>query len=456
LPQSLKLTKDPIWFLLRKVTVPASVGSLFQTFYNLVDTWFAGRISAEAIAAIAKSFPIYFTIIAIGVGLTAGTNTLIGNNLGANDKKKASLFIAQSIIFAIFLSVLVTFFGLNVSDFLLSLMGSDPDGIILSREYLDIIFYGTIIVLIQISLNGTLNAQGDTKSYRNVLIFTFFLNIFLNPLFIFGYGFVPAFGIAGLAIATVVAQFTGLLYLAHKVYCCELKQYLKLECFIPKFNLLGELVYQTIPVMFSMLLIGVGLFNILYFIGQFGDLATAGYGAALRIEQVFLLPVIGLNTAVLSIGGQNFGAKNYDRLRELYKKALIFGSSFMVCAGIIIFFGAEFLVSLFTENLEAVKHGTIYLKVAALIGPIYPVFFITTAVFQAVKKPLYSLYMSVLRLTAFPFFSLWYVINIRGGDYEDIFYTIFITNWLMGIAVLIFIGYFLNNVFKQNKSLFTN
>ena len=454
--QTLKLTKDPIWFLLRKVTIPASVGSLFQTFYNLVDTWFAGRISAEAIAAIAKSFPIYFTIIAIGVGLTAGTNTLIGNNIGANNKKKASLFIAQSIIFAIFLSILVTFFGLNVSDFLLSVMGSDQEGIILSRKYLDIIFYGTIIVLIQISLNGALNAQGDTKSYRNVLIFSFFLNIFLNPLFIFGYGFVPAFGIAGLAIATVVAQFIGLLYLAHKVYCCELKQYLKLQCFIPKFNLLGELVYQTIPVMFSMLLIGVGLFNILYFIGQFGDLATAGYGAALRIEQVFLLPVIGLNTAVLSIGGQNFGAKSYDRLRELYKKALLFGSAFMICAGIIIFFGAEFLVSLFTDNLEAIKHGAIYLKVAALIGPIYPVFFITTAIFQAVKKPLYSLYMSILRLTALPFLSLWYVINIRGGDYEDIFYTILVTNWLMGIAVLIFIGYFLNNVFKQNKNFFIN
>ena len=454
--QKLKLTKDPIWFLIRKVTIPASVGSLFQTFYNLVDTWFAGRISAEAIAAIAKSFPIYFIIIAIGVGLTAGTNTLIGNNIGANNKKKASLFVAQSIIFAIFLSILITFFGLGVSDFLLSIMGSDQEGIILSRKYLDIIFYGTIIVLIQISLNGTLNAQGDTKSYRNVLIFSFFLNIFLNPLFIFGYGFIPAFGIAGLAIATVVSQFIGLLYLAHKVYCCELKQYLKFKCFIPKFNLLGELIYQTIPVMFSMLLIGVGIFNILYFIGQFGDLATAGYGAALRIEQVFLLPVIGLNTAVLSIGGQNFGARSYDRLRELYKKALTFGSAFMICAGVIIFFGAEFLVSLFTDNLEAIKHGVIYLKVAALIGPIYPVFFITTAIFQAVKKPLYSLYMSILRLTALPFLSLWYVINIRGGNYEDIFYTILVTNWLMGIAVLMFIGYFLNNVFKQNKNFFTS
>ena len=127
----------------------------------------------------------------------------------------------------------------------------------------------------------------------------------------------------------------------------------------------------------------------------------------------------------------------------------------MAVAGLIIFFGAEILVSLFTDNPEAIYHGAIYLKIAALIGPIYPVFFITTAVFQAVKKPIYSLYLSVLRLTAFPFLSLWYVINIRGGDYEDIFYTIMATNWIMGIAVLIFIGYFLNNVFKQKKTLFS-
>ena len=452
---SYKLTKDPIWFLLRKVTIPASVGSLFQTFYNLVDTWFAGKISPEAISAIAKSFPIYFTIIAVGVGIGAATNAMIGNSIGEKKERVASMYIAQSLIFALVVSLLVTIFGLNASNFLLGVMGSDTAGIALTRKYLDIIFYGTFIVLIQISLNGTLNAQGDTKSYRNVLIFSFFLNIFLNPLFIWGYGIVPAFGIAGLAIATVISQLIGTIYLAYKVNNCKIREYLKLVCFIPKFEYLNPLTRQSVPVMFSMLFIGVGIFNILYFIGQFGDLATAGYGAALRIEQVFLLPVIGLNTAVLSIGGQNFGAKAFNRIRELYKKALFFGCSFMVCAGIILFFGAEFFVSLFTDNQEAVKHGAIYLKVAALIGPIYPVFFITTAVFQAVKKPLYSLYLSILRLTAFPFLSLWYIINIRGGDYADIFYTIMATNWIMGIALLIFIGYFLNNVFKQNKTLFS-
>ncbi|MDB4070709.1 MATE family efflux transporter [Candidatus Pelagibacter sp.] len=453
--KSINLTKDPIWSLLKNVTIPASVGSLFQTFYNLVDTWFAGRISAEAISAIAKSFPIYFTIIAVGVGIGAATNACIGNLIGQKKLNRASLFIAQSVVFALVTSVIVTLFGLNASTFLLGVMGSDAQGIALTREYLDIIFYGTFIVMIQISLNGALNAQGDTRSYRNVLIFSFFLNIFLNPLFIWGYGIVPAFGIGGLAIATVISQSIGTIYLAYKINSCRLKKYLTIRCFLPKLEMLKELFSQALPIMFSMLFIGVGIFNILYFIGQFGDLATAGYGAALRVEQVFLLPVIGLNTAVLSIGGQNFGAKKFDRIRELYTKALLFGSSFMAGAGVILFFGAEFFVSQFTNNQEAIIHGAIYLKVAALIAPIYPVFFITTAVFQALKKPIYSLYLSILRLTAFPFLSLWYVINIRGGDYADIFYTIMATNWFMGIALIIFIGYFLNNVFKQKKSHFS-
>ena len=449
------LTKGSIWQLLRKVTIPASTGSLFQTFYNLVDTYFAGRISPEALAAIAKSWPIYFIAIAVAVGIGAGTTALISNSIGAKEDRKASMYVAQSIVLAIVISIFVTLFGLNFSDELLRIMGSTEESIILTREYLDIIFFGAIIVLVQLSLNGTLNAQGDTKSYRNVLIFSFFLNIILNPIFIWGYGFIPAFGIGGLAIATVISQLIGTIYLAYKVNSCKLRKYLYIQCFIPKLDLLRDLFSQAVPIMFSMLFIGVGIFNILYFIGQFGELATAGYGAALRVEQVFLLPVIGLNTAVLSIGGQNFGAKEYYRIKELYFKALLFGSSFMAVAGVILFFGAEFFVSQFTNNAEAIYHGAIYLKIAALIGPVYPVFFITTAVFQALKKPIYSLHLSILRLTAFPFLSLWYVINIRGGDYNDIFYTIMATNWLMGIAVLSFIPFFLRKKLKISfKKLF--
>ena len=442
------LTRGSIWQLLRKVTIPASTGSLFQTFYNLVDTYFAGRISPEALAAIAKSWPIYFIAIAVAVGIGAGTTALISNAIGAREDKKASMYVAQSIVFAIAISILVTAFGLNFSDELLRIMGSSDQSIILTKEYLDIIFYGAIIVLVQLSLNGTLNAQGDTKSYRNVLIFTFFLNIFLNPLFVFGYWFIPAFGIAGLAIATLVSQCIGLIYLANKVYCCKLRKYLFLECYKPKIDYISTLFKQSVPIMFTMLMIMFGVFNIFYFVGQFGELETAGYGTAVRIEQVLLLPVIGLNTAVLAIAGQNFGAKMHFRVKEVYGKALMFGSGFMVLAGIIIYLTSELIISLFTNDPQVIENGALYLQVAAFIGPVYPVFFITSALFQALKRPIYSLYMTILRLTLIPFLSLWYVINMKNGGYQDIFYTIMITNWMMGLVVLTFVPFFLMRVFK--------
>ena len=451
----MNLIRDSIWILLRKVTIPASTGSLFMTFYNLVDTYFAGKISAEALAAVAKSWPITFIALAISIGIQAGTQALISNSVGAKENKLASLYVAQSIVFSIIISIFVTLFGLNFSEFLLEIMGSTKESIILTREYLDIIFYGSIIILVQLSLNGTLSAQGDTKSYRNILIISFFFNIVLNPLFIFGYGIIPAFGIAGLALSTLIAQSIGVLYLVYKVYCCKLKKFLYLECFIPKINLLINILKQSVPIMFTMLMIMFGIFNIFYFVGQFGDLATAGYGTAVRIEQVLLLPVIGLNTAVLSIAGQNYGARNYDRIKEVYGKALMFGFGFMVIAGVVIYYSSSLVISLFTTDPEVINSGALYLKVAALIGPIYPVFFITSALFQAVKLAIYSLYMTIMRLTLMPFLSLWYVINIRGGEYQDIFYTIMATNWFMGIVVLCFIPFFLRKKLKMSfKKLF--
>jgi putative MATE family efflux protein len=451
----MNITKDSIWSLLIKITVPASTGSLFMTFYNLVDTFFAGKISPEALAAVAKSWPITFIALAISIGVQAGTQSLISNSVGAKENKLASLYVAQSITLAIIISIFVTLFGLNFSEFLLKIMGSSQESIILTREYLDIIFYGSIIILVQLSLNGTLAAQGDTKSYRNILIISFFLNIFLNPLFIFGYGIIPAFGIAGLAISTLIAQGVGVLYLIYKVYCCKLKKFLYLQCFIPKINLLINLFKQSVPIMFTMLMIMFGVFNIFYFVGQFGELSTAGYGTAVRIEQVLLLPVIGLNTAVLTIAGQNYGAKFFNRIKEVYGKALFFGSGFMVIAGIIIYLSSSLVISFFTTDQEVIRSGALYLKVAALIGPIYPVFFITSALFQALKLAIYSLYMTIIRLTLIPFLSLWYVINIRGGEYQDIFYTIMVTNWLMGIAVLSFIPFLLRKKLRMSfKKLF--
>jgi len=447
--KSINLVGEPIIDLLKKIAIPASTGTLFQTLYNIVDTFFAGKISANALAAIAKSFPLYFIIIATGVGIVSASNALISNSLGAKEDRTASLYVAQSLIYSVFISILVTMVGLSFSDDLLRFMGSDQETIRLATSYLDIIFFATFIFLIQISLNGALNAQGDTKSYRNVLIVSFFLNIGLNPLFIFGWGPIPAFGIAGLAIATIIAQFLGLIYLAYKVYCCELKQYLSLLCFLPKFDLIKNLTNQSVPMMMNMFMIGLGIYNILFFVSKFGFLAAAGYGSALRIEQILLLPVIGLNTAVLTIAGQNFGAKLFDRVDESYTKAIMVGSSFMILAGIIVFLLADNIVSIFTDNQEVINFGADYLKVAAFIGPVYPVFFITNALFQAIKKPIYTVIITFSRLVLLPFSTMSVVVFVLNGSFKDLFLGLFFINWTFGILVFLFSKYYMKKLFSK-------
>jgi len=451
--KSINLVGEPIIDLLKKIAIPASTGTLFQTLYNIVDTFFAGKISANALAAIAKSFPLYFIIIATGVGIVSASNALISNSLGAKDDRTASLYVTQSILYSVIVSILVTIVGLSFSDDLLRFMGSDQETIRLATDYLDIIFFATFVFLIQISLNGALNAQGDTKSYRNVLIVSFFLNIGLNPLFIFGLGPIPAFGIAGLAIATVIAQFLGLIYLAYKVYCCELKQYLSPQCFLPKYDLIKNLTYQSVPMMMNMFMIGLGIFNILFFVSKFGYLAAAGYGSALRIEQILLLPVIGLNTAVLTIAGQNFGAKLFDRVDESYTKAITVGSSFMILAGIVIFLLADNIVSIFTDNQEVIDFGADYLKVAAFIGPVYPVFFITNALFQAIKKPIYTVVITFSRLVLLPFSTMSVVVFVLNGSFKDLFLGLFFINWTFGILVFLFSKYYMKKLFGKTAKV---
>ena len=213
---TLSLTKDPIPGLIKKIALPASVGTFFQTMFNVVDTFFAGQISPEALSALAKSFPIYFIIIAACVGVTVGGTSLISNSIGEANKEKVLGYFAHTIIYAILVSIIITIIGLVFSPSLFALMGSEQEVISLSLQYTNVIFAGSIVFIMVVALNSLLHADGNTKTYRNILILSFFLNIILNPLFIYGFGFIPAMGISGIGIATIVAQFVGLLIIFYK------------------------------------------------------------------------------------------------------------------------------------------------------------------------------------------------------------------------------------------------
>jgi putative MATE family efflux protein len=454
LEKKLNLTSNPIGRLLKQIAIPASIGSLFQTLFNLVDTFFAGKISSEALAALAKSFPLYFLIISAGIGIVAGCNSLIANCLGARNKMAASIYSYNTLIFAVLFSIVITFIGIYFSYDLLKIMGNSDEGIKLAKEYTDIIFLGSIVFLIQTSFNAILYSQGDTKSYRNFLIVGLIFNIILNPIFIFGLFFIPAFGIAGLAISTILIQFAGCVYLFLKVNKTELKIALKIENFFPRRNFLVNISHQVIPITFSLFLVAIGSFILLFFISIFGDQAIAGYGVGIRFEHLFTLPVIGLNTAVISIAGQNFGARRFDRIREVYFKAILIGVIIMCFAGVIIYLFSESIIHVFSNDPEVIKFGSQYLKIAAFIIPIYPVFFISNAFFTAVKKTSLIFYSNLFRLIVLPTIIVWIILNIFDGEFRDIFFGLLYMNWIFGFFVLLLVRIVMINKFYEKKKFF--
>ena len=452
--QNLNLTSAPIGKLLQQIAIPAMTGSLFQVLFNLVDTFYAGKISPEALAALAKSFPLYFIIVSAGIGIVAGCNSLIANSLGSNNRVAASIYSYNSLVYAFLLSIVITLIGIFFSYDLLKIMGSTHDSIMLAKEYIDIIFLGTVVFLILTSFNSVLNAQGDTKTYRNVLIVGLIFNIILNPIFIFGLFFIPAFGIAGLAISTVLIQLCACIYLYFKVNNTVLKIIPNLENFYIRRNFLLNIFNQSMPITFALFLVATGSYILLSFINIFGDEAIAGYGAAVRFEHIFTLPVIGLNTAVISIVGQNFGARRYHRVKEVYFKAVIIGLLIMSVAGFVIYIFSEPIIRIFSNDLEVIKYGSSYLKIAAFIGPIYPVFFISHALFTALKKTYFIFYSNLFRMVIFPLVIVWVILNVMNGYFQDIFYGLLIMNWVLGFIMLGIARGVMIKTFNEEKKVF--
>jgi putative MATE family efflux protein len=454
LEKKLNLTSNPIGRLLKQIAIPASVGSLFQTLFNIIDTFFAAKISSEALAALTKSFPLYFLIISAGIGIVAGCNSLIANCLGERNKMAASIYSYNTLVFAVLFSIVITFIGIYFSYDLLKVMGNSSESIKLAKEYTDIIFLGTIVFLIQTSFNAILYSQGDTKSYRNFLAVGLIFNIILNPIFIFGLFFIPAFGIAGLAISTILIQLAGCVYLFLKIRKTELKIDLKIKNFSVRRNFLTNIFHQVMPITFSLFLVAIGSFILLFFISIFGDPAIAGYGVGIRSEHLFTLPVIGLNIAVISIASQNFGARRFDRIREVYFKAILIGVILMCFAGVIIYLFSESIIRIFSNDLEVIKFGSQYLKIVAFTIPIYPVFFISNAFFTAVKKTSLIFYNNLFRLIILPAIIVWSILNIFNGEFQDIFFGLLYMNWIFGFFVLLLVRIVMINKFYEKKKFF--
>ena len=440
---------DDIKKLIKKLALPAMIGTLFQTLYNIVDTFFAGKISAEALSALSKSFPVYFIIIATSIGVTVAGTSLIGNSIGEKNEKNSLFYFSHIIYFGILISIIITFIGLNFSVDIFKLMGSSEYVTNLGLQYTNIIFSGSILFILVVAINSLLHAEGDTKTYRNVLILSFLINIILNPILIFGFLFIPALGMKGIGISTLIAQSVALIIVLFKVLRNERIKKLTKEFLVPKLYYFKNIFFQSMPIIVSICGYSIAAGIIFTYVGLSGEYATAGYGVGTRIEQVVLLPILGINTAIITIIAQNFGARNFERVKEAYFGAIKYALIIMLFCSVTVFIFSNHITSVFSNDPTVIEYGGKYLQISAFVLTAYPIFFLSNGFFMALKKSEYAMISNFFRNVLNPV-TVFYFAKLYDASFAQFFWIWVIINWLFSTGYFLFTFNYMRS--KLNKS----
>lgn len=378
-----------------KLALPAVVGYFFHTVFNITDTYFAGLISTQALAALSLSSSIFFMILAIGIGMSEAVTSLVGNALGEKNIQKAQHIVLNTIVFTFFLSLFIALLGILFTPLLVAALG-DPSYRQETLDYINLILYGSIFFMGTFFFNAFLNALGDTKSFRNILIVTAILNIFLDYIFVKYFGM----GVNGIAIATVISESISMAYLFYKLR--KTKLYIGFKAFNYDFNVIKKLLKQGLPPSVNMFMIAFGMYIITYFAAPFGKEAVAGFGIGTRIEQIFLMPVIGLNIATLAIISQNNGAKAYARISPTVHIALRYGWIMSTIGVATFLFFAPYLASLMTSDPIVIEQAALYLRVAGVASYGFVVIFIYIAMLQGIAQLSVIMPISIFRQVIAP------------------------------------------------------
>ena len=354
---------------------------------------------------------------------------MIANALGAGDKHKAQLYAIQSVSFTVLLSLGLTVTGLFSAPYLFGLLGARDTYLAISLSYIDIIFYGLTLFSLTFVLNAILTAQGDTQSFRNVLIIGFFLNLLFDPWFIYGGFGLPALGLAGVAWATILIQLFSTLFMSMRVIKSGL---ICRECwimFIPRRQFFLDIAKQGFPASLNTMSIAIGIFIITWFISKYGQAAVAAYGIATRVDQIALLPIMGLTTATLTLVGQNNGASFYQRCREVYRKALLYGILITTLSMVIVFFFPHLIMRVFTADKSVLEIGTFYLRISAFIYWAYIILFVSVAALQGLKRPLYAIWIGLYRQILAPAVVFYALASLLSMGLRGIWWGIFLVTW---------------------------
>ena len=392
-----RLGEEKISKLLMEFSIPAIIGMVVNTLYNIVDRMYIGNIKdigGLALTGVGITMPIMTIIMAFGMLIGIGTSARISLKLGEHKREEAEKHLGNAFTLIIVASVLITIIGLVFMHKILGLFGASADTEVYAREYMQIIFFGTIFNMLSFGLNHSIRSDGSPKVAMLSMLIGAGTNIILDPIFIFVFGM----GVRGAAIATVISQVVSTIWILY--YFTKGKSNLKIK---------REYLSLDKAIVFSIFSIGVSPFSmqIAQSVVQVlannalkthgGDLAIGAMTIINSVAMIFMMPIFGLNQGSQPIIGYNYGAEKYKRVKQAVKSATIVATIIVSMGWIITQTAPHLLISIFNRDEQLVGIASTGMRIFLFMLPVVGAQVISSNYFQSIGKAKISMFLSLLR-----------------------------------------------------------
>ena len=410
---------------------PIMAGMGIHTLYTIVDMIFIGRLGGDAIAAVAFNMPLFFLVLGLSFGVGSGVTASIARFIGAKDKVNADNTAEHAVALGLIISTILTTLGLIYGEDLLQRLGATESVLPLSWDYLKVSLIGLPFMVFSTFFRSILSGEGDMKLPMAVAGLGTILNIILDPIFIFTLGY----GVGGAAMASVISQLIVFLIFVYMLFVKE-HAYIRfrMQDFSPSIFIIKDIIRVGLPASMSMIIMAFGQLVFNRILVRFSMDAVAAYQVGGRMEMVIFLPIMAIASALTTLVGMFFGAKEIEKIKFIAKYGIIRSMMVTGVLSIILYIFAPFVVKIFTLDVDIQSIAVTYLRFICLIYPLIAIGMTVGRILQGLGKGLPMLVITSIRILALSAPLALYFIIVLNKPIEWVWYAMIIST-IVSVAI---------------------
>jgi len=410
---------------------PIMAGMGIHILYTIVDMIFIGRLGGDAIAAVAFNMPLFFLVLGLSFGVGSGVTASIARFIGEKDKVNADNTAEHAVALGLIISTILTTLGLIYGEGLLQRLGATESVLPLSWDYLKVSLIGLPFMVFSTFFRSILSGEGDMKLPMAVAGLGTILNIILDPIFIFTLGY----GVGGAAMASAISQ---LIVFVIFVYMLFVKEHayirFRMRDFSPSIFIIKDIIRVGLPASMSMIIMAFGQLVFNRILVRFSTDAVAAYQVGGRMDMVIFLPIMGIASALTTLVGMFFGAKEIEKIKFIAKYGIIWSMMVTGVLSIILYIFAPLFVKNFTVDVDIQSIAVTYLRFICLIYPLIAIGMTVGRILQGLGKGLPMLVITSIRILALSAPLALYFIKVLNKPIEWVWYAMIIST-IVSVAI---------------------